>query len=98
MSEHDDKERHTQGEIIEQRLNDAIHEIIKDVADGFVVKWLAAVEVMPEDGDRGVWSFTSPDAARWDINGLLRELELMETAHSMAHFLEDFQRGEDEDS
>jgi hypothetical protein len=77
----------TPGQQMEQAIGKAIRDAISEFDKGFVVKWVAAVEILDGAGDRGVWSFTSENAKRWDIFGMLKELEHYQQASSIADFL-----------
>jgi hypothetical protein len=77
----------TAGEKIEAAIGQAISDAISRFEGGYAIKWVAGVEMMETGGDRGVWSFTSPDATRWDVMGLLAELEHRQTAHTLYQHL-----------
>lgn len=74
-------------EKLEEAVGVAINQAMTEIGGSFVIKWVAAVEVMTPDGERGVWSFTSPDATRWDIFGLLHELEHFQVATMTAEII-----------
>lgn len=53
---------------LRQRISDAL-------ADGLpgevLTRWVALVEVLGQDGSRGVWAVTSDGLMAWDVLGLL---------------------------
>lgn len=59
------------GEDIETAINAAIEQVIRDHEGGFTLKWVALVETVDPDGERGVWTMTSADVKAWDTLGLL---------------------------
>lgn len=59
------------GEDIEIAINSAIEQVIRDHEGGFTLKWVALVETVDPDGERGVWTMTSADVKAWDTLGLL---------------------------
>lgn len=59
------------GEAIEREIGKAIADVLARHEGGFVTRWLAVVEVIDGDGDRGLWTTTSEDLTAWDTCGLL---------------------------
>lgn len=76
------------GELLEQKINEAIRLIFQEYGGDFVVKWVSVVEAVDEEGERFLQTFTSPDAKRWDIHGLLKDLDNFQIAHQVAEILE----------
>lgn len=58
------------GEEIQRRLEQAIPEAFS-AEGGFTTKWLVVAETIGPEGERGVWTRTSPDLKPWDTIGLL---------------------------
>lgn len=58
------------GEEIQRRLEAAIPEAFA-VEGGFVNKWVVLAETIGPDGERGMWTRTSPDLKPWDTMGML---------------------------
>lgn len=83
------------GEKMEKAMGAAIEGVMREHEGSFVTKWVTVVEVIPEGGERGIWTFTSDDAKRWDIAGLLKELDTFQTAHLVVEILEDHRRNGD---
>ena len=77
------------GVTLEGKMNDAIRGVVGLYGGSFATKWVTCVEIIDEDGERGIWTFVSPDAKRWDIQGLLKEVENFQTAHTIAEILEE---------
>lgn len=59
------------GEAIERDLNQAISDVLSRHEKSMVTRWVAMVEIMDENGDRGIWTFTAPEATAWDTLGML---------------------------
>lgn len=59
------------GEQIEQALGSAIAEVMNNLGGGFVVKWISLIEIINDDGHRGLWTTTSDGLTAWDTCGLL---------------------------
>jgi hypothetical protein len=60
------------GELLEQRVGQAIENAVAEHERGFVTKWVALVETVAPDGTRGLWTMTSPDVMACDTVGLLQ--------------------------
>ena len=71
----------------ERAIGHAISQVLGTEDSNFVIKWVAAVETIDGDGDRGIWTFTSSDAKRWDIYGMLAELDHWQVAQTVAKIL-----------
>lgn len=72
----------TQGARIEQAVNEAIHNVVGEHEHGVVTKWVALVESVSPDGDRGLWTLTSEGIKAWETTGLLQyglHLQLAQT-------------------
>jgi hypothetical protein len=72
------------GQTIETEINAAIEEIIRTHEGGFTLKWVALVETVAPDGERGVWTMTSADVKSWDTLGLLefgRQKQIAQILH-----------------
>lgn len=59
------------GEAIEREIGHAISDVLSRHENGFVTKWIALVETVDGDGQRGLWTATSDDLKAWDTCGLL---------------------------
>jgi hypothetical protein len=59
------------GERIEQRVGQAIDEAIREAERGVATKWVLLIESVNPDGERGMWTLTSPDVMAWDTGGAL---------------------------
>lgn len=71
------------GEALESALDHVISETLAATGD-MVNRWIALVEVVSENGERGVWSFVSAGMMRWDSVGLLQHGLMTEQAASLA--------------
>lgn len=79
-------------------MQDALSEAIGDAIDGavgehergFVTKWIALVETVGPEGDRGVWALASDGVMAWDSLGLLTFGLQLEQARAVA------EQGDDE--
>lgn len=70
------------GEVIEAAIGGAIDAAVGQHEGGFVTKWVALVESVSPDGERGLWTMTSQDLKAWDTVGLLQHglhLQLSQT-------------------
>lgn len=84
----------TPGEQIEKAVNAAIAEALAKFDDSFLLKWVAVVEVMQEDGERGLWTLTSKEIMRWDVKGMLGEaLDRDRACHYAHHTVEHLREG-----
>ncbi len=79
----------TPGQKIEQAMGNAIAAAVGEFNNGFVVKWVSAVEIMDEEGERMLYTFVSDNAKRWDVFGMLAELEHYQVACSVANILQE---------
>lgn len=55
---------------VRDSLAASISEAVKDEGD-LVIKWVALIEVLDENGERCVWTIGNEGATSWDILGLL---------------------------
>ncbi len=69
---------------IERDLNAAIAEVIGRHENGMVTKWVALVETMNPDGERGMWPMTSDGVMAWDVLGMLEHAMILERAQTYA--------------
>ncbi len=60
------------GPALEQAIGDAIDRAVGEHEKGLVTKWVALVESVNPDGERGLWTMTSADVKAWDTVGLLQ--------------------------
>jgi hypothetical protein len=60
------------GTLIEERVNAAIEATVGELEHGIVTKWVAIVETVNPDGERGLWTMTSNGVKAWDTVGLLQ--------------------------
>lgn len=44
---------------------------------------------MRPDGERGLWTFTSPDAKRWEVEGMIKDASDFQTAHRIVEIMEE---------
>lgn len=73
-------------EELEQVIDRAISDALGSTGQ-MVTRWLAVVEVVDEDGDRGLWTFAAAGTKRWDTLGMLADAQLREQVNAL--------RGED---
>lgn len=59
------------GPVLEQAIGAAVEAQVSQHERGFVTKWVALVESVNADGERGLWTMTSDDVKAWDTCGLL---------------------------
>jgi hypothetical protein len=72
------------GQILERAIGDAIDQAVGQHEGGLVTKWVALVESVGPDGDRGLWTMTSRGVMAWETKGLLQhglDLQLAQTIH-----------------
>lgn len=71
--------------------DDAVAQLIEGLDPGaFVTRFVLVAEVIDTDGNRGIWTETHDDAARWDTYGLLTwALEEERAAHQLSTLLAD---------
>lgn len=76
------------GAEIEARLNDAIGQIMREEGE-MATRWIALVEVIDSDGERGLRTMTSEDLSAWDSKGLLTQALDVERAATIAQAIRD---------
>ncbi|MGH3099304.1 MAG: hypothetical protein ACRDMV_25265 [Streptosporangiales bacterium] len=60
---------------------DAISGLIADLTPGaFVTRFVAQVEVVDPDGERGMWMLATPGLHAWDTLGMLEHARAIEWA------------------
>jgi hypothetical protein len=73
------------GEAVERELGDAIASVLSRHEQSITTRWVALVETMNGDGQRGLWTFASDDVTEWDTIGLLTHgLHLQQAATVVA--------------
>lgn len=60
-----------ESELIEQRLRQAVGEIVRDVEGGVVTKFVMVIETFDSEGELGAWTLCSDGITIWDVLGLL---------------------------
>lgn len=60
------------GVVLERAIGDAIDQSVSEHEGGLVTKWLALVESVGPNGERGIWTMTSEGLTQWDSVGLLQ--------------------------
>lgn len=82
-------EGETEGPSIEAQMHDALATIFMDHNNSMLNRFVVITEVIEEDGERGLWTFTSPDAKRWEIEGMIKDASDFQTAHRVVEILEE---------
>lgn len=59
------------GGAIEHELGDAMASVLARHERSMATKWVALIETMDGDGQRGIWTLTSSEATAWDTLGML---------------------------
>lgn len=75
------------GAQLEKELNEAVGAVFARHEHSMVTKWVALVETIDADGERGVWPMTSEGVKAWDTNGLLLHGLFMQQAQITAEYL-----------
>ena len=70
-------------------IGDAIDGAVGEHERGLVTKWIALVETVGPDGDRGLWTLTSDGINAWDSLGLLTFGLQLEQARAVAEHTDD---------
>lgn len=60
-----------ESESILVKMGDAISQVMQ-IEDEMVVRWVAVVEIIDKDGERGCWTLAHEGARTWDIFGLMQ--------------------------
>lgn len=68
------------GPILEHAIGHAIDNAVGEHEGGLVTKWVALVESVNADGERGLWVMTSDGVTAWDSLGLLQYAHHVELA------------------
>lgn len=76
-------------QILETAIGDAIQSTVAEHEGGFVTKWVALVESVGPDGQRGLWTLTSNEVMAWDTVGLLQHALHVQQAQTLAASLDD---------
>lgn len=84
----DNDERSADVSAIQRDLNDAIAQVLSRHEISMVTKWVALVEVIDGDGDRGLWALGSEGMTSWDTVGMLTYAVHMEQAGHVAAALD----------
>ena len=71
------------GQALETAIGDAIDSAVSTHEGGLVTKWVALVESVNPDGDRGLWTMTSTGVMAWDTVGLLQHGLHMQAAQTL---------------
>lgn len=69
---------------LERAVGDAIQGAVAADEGGFVTRWVALVESVGPEGDRGLWTMTSDDVKAWDTVGLLQHGLHLQLAQTVA--------------
>ncbi len=77
------------GRAVEADLGVAIADVLSRHEKSMTTRWVALVEVLDEDGRRGLWTFTSEDVTAWDAAGLLTHGLHLQQAAAFAAALRD---------
>lgn len=77
------------GPTLERAIGAAIDAAVGEHERGFVTKWVALVESVDPDGERGLWTMTSEDVKAWDTVGLLQHGLHLQQAQTLASRFED---------
>jgi hypothetical protein len=72
---------------LETDLADAIAAVLANHETSMVTKWVALIEVIDSDCERGLWTATSSDAKAWDTIGLLQHAVDIQRAQTTADVL-----------
>lgn len=73
----------TTGEAIQRDIGDAITKAVAEHEGGLVTKWVALVETVGPDGERGLWPCTGGGVTKWDAVGMLQYAVFREQAAMM---------------
>lgn len=75
------------GYAIRDELNSVISAVLAKHETSMVGNWIALVETIDENGERGLWSFASDGAKPWDTVGMMSYAMLREQAGITSSFL-----------
>ena len=76
-------------ETLQATIGDAISSAVGQHERGFVTKWVALIETVDPDGERGLWTFTSDEVKAWDTVGLLQHGLHMQQGQTLAGYLDE---------
>lgn len=82
-------ESRTDGVPLQDALNDAIHQAVRDREGEYVTKWIALVEAVDDDGTVGLWTMTSDNVMAWDTVGMLQHGLHLQQAKTLATKLDE---------
>lgn len=68
---------------LERAIGAAINAAVGQHERGFTTKWVALVESISPDGERGLWTLTSDDVMAWDTVGLLQHALHLQFAQTL---------------
>lgn len=71
------------GEAIQAEVGKAIADILSRDGREFTTRWVAVVETVDEQGQRGLWPMTSDDLMAWDTCGLLTHALHLQQAQTL---------------
>jgi len=82
---------------MEEDLNDAISQVIsRHEHNGLVTKWVALIESLDGNGNRGMWTATSDGLTAWDTVGMLEHAQTLHDAQTIGLVLGMFGGDDDE--
>lgn len=74
------------GNRLEKDIGKAIANVLVEHEGGFVTRWIALIEIIDNEGQRGLWTTTSDELTAWDTCGLLTHaLHMQQQATSCGH-------------
>lgn len=66
-----------------------IDQAVREHEGGFVNKWVAIIESVDSDGERGLWYITSEGLKHWECAGFLTAALQIEQAETTARMIVD---------
>lgn len=75
------------GPELERALSDSLGDLFSG-QKSMVTKWVSLIEIIEEDGERALWTFTSEGLKAWDTVGLLRHALDIQAAQTTADMIE----------
>lgn len=57
---------------MEEQLHEAIAQVVSAQETSMVTKWVALIETIDGDGQKGLWTLTSDGVMAWDTVGMLQ--------------------------
>lgn len=73
------------GAAIERDMADAIATVLARHERSMPNRWLALIETIDEDGERGLWTLTSLGMMAWDTVGLLQYATHLQLARTISN-------------